>query len=62
MLSLSLANDRPRWWWIDPGMPWCGQVFDFIACFSRHTLFAATWLHNRPAGQWGRFRVYRRQN
>jgi len=46
----------------DPGMPWCGQAFDFIAYFSRHTVFAATWSHYRPAGQWGRFRMYRRQN
>src|SRR6185312_9585591 len=46
----------------DPGMPWCGQPFDFIAYFSRHPLFAEVWSHYRPAGQEGRFRVYRLQN
>ena len=30
---------------IDPGIPWCGSQFDFIAYFKRHPLFAEVWSH-----------------
>ncbi|HEY0418227.1 MAG TPA: hypothetical protein VGC80_01775, partial [Acetobacteraceae bacterium] len=45
-----------------PGIPWCGEEFDFIAYFSRHQLFAEVWSHYEPAGEWGRYRVFRRRD
>jgi len=45
------------------GMPACGgQQFDFIAYFSRHPLFAETWLRYRPAGEIEGYRLYVREN
>ncbi|HYF08072.1 MAG TPA: hypothetical protein VD970_10650 [Acetobacteraceae bacterium] len=44
------------------GMPNCGGAFDFIAYFSRHPLFAETWLRYRPAGEIEGYRLYVREN
>jgi hypothetical protein len=46
----------------NPGIPWCGEEFDFIAYFSRHQLFAEVWSHYQPAGEWGRYRVFTRKD
>ncbi len=43
---------------MDPGIPWCGSQFDFIAYFRRHPLFAEVWSHYRLAAEWGRYRLY----
>jgi hypothetical protein len=42
----------------DPGIPWCGSQFDFIAYFKRHPLFAEVWSHYQLAAEWGRYRLY----
>ena len=45
----------------DPGLPACnGQKFDFVAYFSRHPAFAATWARYRRVGAEGMFQLYRR--
>jgi len=45
-----------------PGIPWCGEEFDFIAYFSRHPLFAELWSHYRLAAEWDRYRVFVRRD
>jgi hypothetical protein len=42
----------------DPGIPWCGSQFDFIAYFKRHPLFAEVWSHYQLTAEWGRYRLY----
>ena len=45
------------------GMPACGgQEFDFVAYFSRHPLFAETWLRYRLSGEIEGYRLYVREN
>jgi hypothetical protein len=46
----------------DPGIPWCGSQFDFIAYFRRHPLFAEVWSHYQLAAEWGRYRLYTRKD
>ena len=46
----------------DPGIPWCGGQFDFIAYFSRHPLFAEVWSHYQLAQEWRRYRIYTRKD
>ena len=43
---------------MDPGIPWCGSQFDFVAYFQRHPLFAEVWSRYRLAAEWGRYRLY----
>jgi hypothetical protein len=45
-----------------PGIPWCGEEFDFIAYFSRHQLFAEVWSHYQQTAQWGRYLVFTRKD
>ena len=45
-----------------PGIPWCGEQFDFIAYFTRHPLFAEVWSHYRLAASWGRYQVFTRKD
>ncbi len=45
-----------------PGIPWCGEEFDFIAYFTRHQLFAEVWSHYQQTAQWGRYRVFTRRD
>lgn len=45
-----------------PGIPWCGSEFDFVAYFTRHPLFAEMWSHYRLAAEWDRYRVYTRED
>ncbi len=45
-----------------PGIPWCGEEFDFIAYFTRHQLFAEVWSHYQLTGEWGRYRVFTRKD
>ena len=42
----------------NPGIPWCGSQFDFIAYFKRHPLFAEVWSHYQLTAEWGRYRLY----
>ncbi len=42
----------------DPGIPWCGSQFDFVAYFKRHPLFAEVWSHYQLTAEWGRYRLY----
>ena len=42
----------------NPGIPWCGAEFDFIAYFTRDPAFAETWRRYQLAGRWQRYRVY----
>jgi len=46
----------------EPGIPWCGSEFDFLAYFGRHPLFAEVWSHYRLIAEWGRYRVYTRKD
>ena len=45
-----------------PGIPWCGSEFDFIAYFSRHQLFAEVWSHYELRTEWDRYKVYTRKD
>lgn len=45
-----------------PGIPWCGEEFDFIAYFSRHQLFAEVWSHYQQTAQWGHYKLYTRKD
>jgi hypothetical protein len=45
-----------------PGIPWCGEEFDFLAYFRRHPLFAEVWSHYRLAAEWDRYRLYTRKD
>ena len=45
-----------------PGIPWCGEEFDFIAYFSRNPLFAEVWSHYRLSAEWDRYQVYTRKD
>jgi hypothetical protein len=45
-----------------PGIPWCGEEFDFIAYFVRHPLFAEVWSHYQLSAEWDRYRVYTRKD
>jgi hypothetical protein len=45
-----------------PGIPWCGSEFDFIAYFSRHQLFAEVWSHYELRAEWDRYKVYTRKD
>lgn len=45
-----------------PGIPWCGGEFDFIAYFKRHPLFAEVWSHYQLSAEWDRYRVYTRKD
>jgi hypothetical protein len=45
-----------------PGIPWCGEEFDFITYFSRHQLFAEVWSHYQKTAQWGRYMIYTRKD
>ncbi len=44
------------------GIPSCRGRFDFIAYFSRHPLFAETWLRYRLTGEIEGYRLYVREN
>jgi len=45
------------------GIPICeGQPFDFVTYFSRHPLFAESWLRYRPSGEIDGYRLYVREN
>ena len=59
------ARDKPavaivdRW----PGIADCGdERFDYIAYFSRNPVFAEAWSHYQPAGEWGRFLLFKRMD
>ncbi len=45
-----------------PGIPWCGEEFDFIHYFIRHPLFAEVWSHYQLTAEWDRYRVYTRKD
>ncbi len=45
-----------------PGIPWCGAEFDFIAYFTRHPLFAEVWSHYELAASWGHYQVFTRKD
>ncbi len=45
-----------------PGIPWCGQEFDFIEYFSRHPLFAELWTHYRQAATVEQYSIYVRED
>jgi hypothetical protein len=45
-----------------PGIPWCGEEFDFINYFIRHPLFAEVWSHYQLTAEWDRYRVYTRKD
>ena len=45
-----------------PGIPWCGEEFSFIAYFTRHPLFAEVWSHYQPTAEWGRYQVFTRKD
>ncbi len=45
-----------------PGIPWCGSEFDFIAYYKRDPLFAQVWSRYRQTAEWDRYRVYTRAN
>ncbi len=45
-----------------PGIPWCGEEFDFINYFTRHPLFAEVWSHYQLTAEWDRYRVYTRKD
>jgi hypothetical protein len=46
----------------NPGIPWCGEEFDFLAYFTRHPLFAEVWSHYQLAAEWDRYRLYTRKD
>ncbi|MCK8785904.1 hypothetical protein M0638_16110 [Roseomonas sp. NAR14] len=46
----------------NPGIPWCGSEFDFLAYFGRHPLFAETFRRYRPAGELAGYRLYLRED
>ncbi len=46
----------------EPGIPWCGEEFNFIAYFTRHPLFAEVWSHYQLAASWGRYQVFTRKD
>jgi hypothetical protein len=46
----------------NPGIPWCGQEFNFIDYFSRHPLFAETWQRYRLGGTIEGYRIYVRED
>ncbi|HEX3350538.1 MAG TPA: hypothetical protein VHS58_20810 [Acetobacteraceae bacterium] len=41
-----------------PGIPWCGSEFDFLAYFERNPVFAAAFSHYRLDTEWDRYLVY----
>ncbi|MBV8522819.1 MAG: hypothetical protein JOY71_11980 [Acetobacteraceae bacterium] len=41
-----------------PGIPWCGQEFNFIAYFTRNPQFAAVWKRYRLTNDYDRYRIY----
>ncbi len=45
-----------------PGIPWCGEEFNFIDYFKRHPLFAEVWSHYQLSAQWDRYLVYTRKD
>jgi hypothetical protein len=45
-----------------PGIPFCGEEFDFIAYFIRNPAFAAAWSHYRLAADWDRYKLYARKD
>ncbi len=45
-----------------PGIPWCGQEFDFIEYFSRHPLFAELWTHYRQVATVDQYSIYVRED
>jgi hypothetical protein len=45
-----------------PGIPWCGEEFDFIGYFIRHPLFAEVWSHYQLTAEWDRYRLYTRKD
>ena len=45
----------------NPGIPWCGREFDFLAYFGRHPLFAAEWRNYRQERQIEGYRLYVRR-
>jgi hypothetical protein len=46
----------------NPGIPYCGSEFSFVAYFSRHPLFAEMWSHYRLAAEWDRYQIYTRKD
>jgi hypothetical protein len=46
----------------DPGIPWCGSQFDFLAYFMRNPLFAQVWSHYELSAEWDRYRLYKRRD
>ncbi len=46
----------------DPGIPWCGSQFDFVAYFMRNPLFAQGWSHYELSAEWDRYRLYKRRD
>jgi hypothetical protein len=54
------ARDPPAAVLVDrsPGIPWCGEEFDFIRYFTRHPLFAEVWSHYQLTAEWDRYRLY----
>ena len=46
----------------ETGIPRCGGVFDFIAYFTRHPLFAEMWSHYQLQAEFGRFQMYTRKD
>lgn len=46
----------------NPGIPWCGSEFDFIAYFARHPLFAETWTRYRLSGEIVGYKLYVRED
>lgn len=47
---------------MEPGIPWCGEQFSFVAYFTRHPLFAEVWSHYHLAASWGRYQVFTRKD
>jgi hypothetical protein len=45
-----------------PGIPWCGEEFDFVRYFIRHPLFAEVWSHYQLTAEWDRYRLYTRKD
>lgn len=46
----------------ETGIARCGGVFDFIAYFSRHPLFAEMWSHYQLQAEFGRYQMYTRKD
>jgi hypothetical protein len=62
-IPAAFARDPPDAVVVDrqPGIPWCGSEFDFVAYLSRNPVFATAFSRYRLETEWDRYRVYVRR-